>query len=1132
MSPTLIDTDARRAITDELTTTLVVEAAAGTGKTRSLVERIVALVSSGAANLASIAAVTFTEKAAGELKLRVRRAIEERRAEASPEVAERLTRALSELEQARISTLHAFAGDLLREHPVEAGVDPLFEIAVEDAATAVYAEAFERFYQAALADPPEGIRRVLRRHVKTREGKNGPREKLFKAGRALLELRDFPAGYARGPFDREGTLARAIDGLRLAASYGARTDRHDDWCARGLRELQAFLDELDRREALRGERDHDGLEHELGGVARWRSLTWRGSGALYAKGLDRAAVLRARDQALAELRGALSLCDADLAACLREELRPLVADYEAQLARAGKVDLLDLLRRARDLVNGSIDVRRELAARFTHLLVDEFQDTDPLQAALLTALSRDPETGRLVPGKLFVVGDPKQSIYRFRRADVAIYHAVKAEIVEAGGRVVHLSSSFRSAPAIQRLVNATFAPLMTGEPGQASYVPLAPTSEDDTSRTHLIALPSPRPYSDRGKIVDYSAHAHAPEAVAELLGTLLSSSPEVARLGLPTGLRASQICLLFKRFANGPEDVTAPYVEALARRGIRHLQVGGRSFHDREEVVALRRVLTAIEWPDDELSVYAALRGPFFALSDDALLVARDDLGGRLDPARARHLEAPRPISRPVVDALSVLAALHRGRNRRPLADTLGRFFEAVRLHAGVAIWPGGEQALANLLRCIDLARRFDSAGATSFRAFVDRLRDDAEERSTAPAAIVEDGAEGVRLMTAFAAKGLEFEVVVLCDPMAPAAMSTPSRYVDAAAGLAAVPLCGAAPAELGQHAAAVLAEDRAETVRLAYVAATRARSLLVVPIVGDEWRTDARPWFAPLAAAVTPPRARRSHPIDVPPGFGGDTVVERPEGAHASAPPLLSGFHLGAAGERVLVWEASRADGASRAQSPGLVNERILAADASGKVADDGAREHQAWVTRRLSLLSRGSQPSLVVTTVTARAHERPDAAPVERVFVPTRAPDRPRGPRFGSLVHAARAEAPRDADDATVERLVARAARQIGATAIEISSARRAVLDALATPLMRRALASDDVRREIETTSLDDDGTLLDGTIDLAFRDGDGWIVVDFKTDAAPPTDGAYDAQVRLYARAVERATGEVVTPILLFV
>jgi ATP-dependent exoDNAse (exonuclease V) beta subunit len=235
-------------------------------------------------------------------------------------------------------------------------------------------------------------------------------------------------------------------------------------------------------------------------------------------------------------------------------------------------------------------------------------------------------------------------------------------------------------------------------------------------------------------------------------------------------VQARHVCLLFKRFQQLGEDVTRKYVRALEARNVPHVLVGGRSFHAREEVEAIRNALSAIEWPDDELSVYATMRGPFFALSDDALLAFRYpyEEGGRtrrLDPVRRYEDGELNSLTRDVADALAILGRLHRGRNRRPIADTLTQLLEATRAHAGVAVWPTGEQALGNLLRVLDLARRFESAGATSFRSFVLRLEEEAERGGAAEAPVVEEGTDGVRIMTVHKAKGLEFPVVVLVDP-------------------------------------------------------------------------------------------------------------------------------------------------------------------------------------------------------------------------------------------------------------------------------------------------------------------------------------------------------------------------------
>src|SRR5207237_1072293 len=438
---------------------------------------------------------------------------------------------------------------------------------------------------------------------------------------------------------------------------------------------------------------------------------------------------------------------------------PRCAAYEDRKRGGGCLDFLDLLMRARDLVRDDVAVRAELSRRFTHVLVDEFQDTDPLQAEILLLIaSADPaesrwRNARPAPGKLFVVGDPKQSIYRFRRADIALYEDVKQLLLSAGAELLHLTTSFRSSPSIQEAVNAAFAPVMQGGT-QASYVALHPFRSEVQGQPAVVALPAPR-------------------------------------------------------------------------------IVGGRSYHAREEVLAMRAAATAIEWPDDELAVFAVLKGPLFALGDDALLLFRER-HGRLHPLRPRPANAG-PAESAVFDALALLGELHRQRNRRPIAATLSRLLDATRAHAGIALRPAGEQALANVLRVLDLARRFEAAGASSFRAFVDRLTAEAERSDAAEAPVVEEGAEGVRIMSVHKAKGLEVPVGILCDPCAPAAPRLPSRFVDPARRVWAMPLAGCAPGELLADAPALLQRDREEVIRVAYVASTRARDLLVAPVVADE---------------------------------------------------------------------------------------------------------------------------------------------------------------------------------------------------------------------------------------------------------------------------------------------------------
>src|SRR5205085_712560 len=198
---------------------------------------------------------------------------------------------------------------------------------------------------------------------------------------------------------------------------------------------------------------------------------------------------------------------------------------------------------------------------------------------------------------------------------------------------------------------------------------------------------------------------------------------------------------------------------------------------------------------------------------------------------------------------------LHRGRNYRPVAETIGRLLSETRAHVGFILRAAGEQALANVLHVAELARQYEAGGGISFRGFIDELRS-AAAGEAAEAPILEEGSDGVRLMTVHKAKGLEFPVVILADLTCRMSRGDASRYLEAPKGLCAIKLSGWAPRELHDHEAEEVARDQAEGVRLAYVAATRARDLLVVPAVGDEpWEGG---WLSPLNRALYPPIASR----------------------------------------------------------------------------------------------------------------------------------------------------------------------------------------------------------------------------------------------------------------------------------
>jgi ATP-dependent exoDNAse (exonuclease V) beta subunit len=1145
------DSVARHRILTDFTTTLFVEAAAGTGKTTMLVGRIVALVREGASTLDRIVAVTFTEKAAGEMKLRLRTEIERARQHASCEERERLERALAELELARVGTIHAFCSDLLRERPVEAGVDPLFEVAAEDEAAGIADRAFESWFEAALANPLEGVARILRRRSRGHQ----PREMLCNAFGSLIEHRDFPALWRRDPFDRRGAIDTIIEELAGLGSLAVRSSWHDDYLTRNLVEIARFVEENARTEAVR-DRDYDGLEASLRDFARARSWGWKGAQRTRYGVLTRDEVLAERDKIKNDLDRFVAASDADLAPLIQEALQPAIRAYEELKSRAGRVDFLDLLIKTRDLIRDDARVRAELQRRFTHFFVDEFQDTDPLQAEILLLLASDDagETDwrkvRSLPGKLFLVGDPKQSIYRFRRADVAVYEEVKRRLLATGANLVHLSTSFRGLPLLQCFVNTAFAPVMGANPdgSQASYVPLEHWRPDIAGRPTIVALPVPQPYSDWGRIVNWRIEESLPNAVGAFISWLTNESGwTVEEDGNQVAIGPRHVCILFRRFRAFSRDVTRPYVRALESRQIPHVLVGGRSLHEREEIIALRNALTAIEWPDDELEVFATLRGPFFALSDEALLAFRQYRSAdgalqirRLHPMHSIDRSQLDAIAQEVADALAVLAQLHIGRNHRPIAQTIMMLLDAVRAHAGIALWPNGEQALANCLRLVDLARRFEQV-ASSFRAFVEKIEADAEGDEAAEAPIVEEGTEGVRVMTVHKAKGLEFPIVILADPSCPATHDTPSRHVDPARRLWLEPLCGCVPTELLEAADQELQRDGAEAVRLVYVAATRARDLLVVPVVGDGpiagWLEVLNPALYPLEDSK-----RKAEPAPGCPVFGDDSVLDRGPGAE---PPnggsVQPGLHCpSAAGPPVTWWDPSALQLDVEEHAP-LRQQRIIETDPDGAAAAASEAAYAGWRTMHAETIDSASQPLLPVQTVTALA--RADAATggiqVEIVKCPS-SPERPGGRRFGVLVHAVLAEVDLQSSPEAVRLAAGIHGRLVDATKEEIRAAAATVETTLLHPIMRRAARAADndwLRRETSILLQRPDGTIAEGTADLAFRgeapDFNGWTVVDFKTGSEFESNQArYTVQVALYAEAIGKATGLPTKGILLVI
>jgi len=1148
------DKAARDAIEHDLDDTLIVEAAAGTGKTTELVKRILRILATGRAKMVEIVAVTFTEKAAGELKLRLREALERERADApDEEVRGRLELALETLEEAHVNTIHGFCAELLRERPVEACVDPLFAVLTDAQADRLYTRAFRAWVQDALEDPPEGLRRALRRTSFPAFGvaaeSNGPIDRLRAAGRLLAEWRDFPHPWERPPFDRAAEIARHVAALHALADLTAAASSTRDNLFVDTDRLRQVSRQIRLEESF-GEIDLDGWEARLVDLTRDRgfSRTRKGSGYRYGPNVSRTDVLAARDRLLADLQQFRKDADADLAACLQQELAGATARYQELKRASGALDFADLLARARDLIAGGAEVRAHLQRKFTRIFVDEFQDTDPLQAEILLLLAGD------VPGKLFIVGDPKQAIYRFRGTDVATYWDVCDALRARGGRVLQLTTSYRSVPSIQRFVNAAFSVAMTGDRAtrQADYVPLSPSRAEDASQPAIVALPVPKPYA-RGGPLRPSAKAidaSLPDAVGAYIAWLVEKSGWTVSEKQPDGrearvaLQPRHIAVLFRRFVSFGDDVTRHYIDAIEARGVPHLLVGGKAFHGREEVETIRAALAAIEWPDDELSVFAALKGSLFAIDDELLLEYRHrfrplpfhpfripkELGGNsggdiaLSGDSVAHLQ-------PIADALRLLQQLHRARNYRPVADTIGRLLAETRAHVGFILRPAGEQALANVLHVAELARQYEAGGGISFRGFIDELRSAAASEA-AEAPILEEGSDGVRLMTVHKAKGLEFPVVILADLTCRMSRDDASRYLDAGRKLCAMRIGGWAPHDLYRHEAEEVARDEAEGVRLAYVAATRARDLLVVPALGDDaWDGG---WFSPLNGALYPPIASRRSAARGPecPAFRSkDSVLQRPNDEPAGPGTVSPGAH--AFGGYSIVWWDPGALSLGETPTFGVRREDLIVKDVPRTVVADGRSRYDRWRLARADAREAGAAASIVVKTAREWSGDAgPKSTPasgVEVVAIERRATgDRPGGAAFGVLVHGILAQAPFGATRAALEALASVEARLLGLTDADATAAADVAASVFAHDLLVRARAADAIgacRRETPITWTAPDGTMIEGIVDLAFEERGRWIVIDYKTDReiAAAGEEQYRRQVALYTEAIGAATGQ---------
>lgn len=850
------DAAARERIAADLATSLLVEAGAGSGKTAAMVGRMVALVRTGTSAVEGIAAVTFTRKAAGELRGRFREALEHalRASPADGPERPRLARALADPDGAFVGTVHAFCARLLRDRPIEAGLPPGFREAAEGEEEALFADGWRRFLDHLHARPsrlPAALARVglrpadlrgLFRDVAARPDVRfaappapRPAPARVAAARAELEalldasLPHLPAGPPAAGWD-------ALQSKLLALRFSRDTP--------GWGDEAAFLDAL----ALAVLRPNDVVRGRWGARAeakaaagelcdRWTSFGAEGGAA---RGLLAAWLAHRYPPALRLARAAAAFC-------ARER------------RRAGIVTFDDLLALAASLLRRSGAARRELGERWPYLLVDEFQDTDPLQAEVVFLLAAaDPAEGdwrRAVPrpGALFVVGDPRQSIYRFRRADLAVYQAVKARFREAGA-VLRLTTSFRASPAVAAFVNGVFGGLLppADEARQPAFAPLvAGGARGGDGRVGGYAV---EVEPGRGRVSGRRVAVPDAAALASWIAGRVAS-----------GERAPGDFLVITR----TRHFLAEYARALETRGVAVHLAGGHAGAG-EEIRELAMLLRALADPGDAVRTVAVLEGPFFGLSHDDLN-AHAEAGGSF----CFVIDPPSPGA--VSAALGEMREMARLALEMPADAAVEAIVDRIGLLPYAATGECGASRAGALLSALE---RLRAASPGSLAEAAGRLEEASDADADAPLRPAGRGA--VRVMNLHRAKGLEAPVVILACP-SPVAAAPPVRcavergadggargWLQARGGSRGAGAVLACPAEWDEHAAAEAAWSEAEEVRLLYVAATRARDELVIARCGQTAGTSA--WRAfhaalddPALAAGLPVRAVPPRPRAMP---------------------------------------------------------------------------------------------------------------------------------------------------------------------------------------------------------------------------------------------------------------------------
>lgn len=1053
------DQPARQAIKERIDVNMVVEAGAGTGKTTSLIDRILAIVKTGRADMGQIAAITFTDAAAAELRERIRESLEDavHSPALQPEERERCAVAVRDLDRSSIQTLHSFAGSILGERPLEAGLPPGFQTRDAIQADIAFDERWKEWLDDALDDPQaqEALRPTLEQGLQL--GQMREIADAFHQNYDLIADASFDVPPMPSP---AAPLLDARDELERLSAFSKFDDDVLLAHVRGVLALAAQVERADASEAYRVLAQSPKISFGRGRKADWNTDPETGLNACTAIKALLKEVNGKTGENLEQTRTAV------LVPVLRL-LRDFVIDYAAERKAEGVADFPNLLVWARDLLRDDVDVRDYFRERYSHIFIDEVQDTDPIQAEIAMFLAedvpdsaepssrpRDWREARPAPGKLFVVGDPKQSIYRFRRADI---EQVKQLQERVGGVRENLTQNFRSLRPIIAWVNHVFGRWMAEGDSQPDYIPLeAEAAESPDASPH----PPVRYIGEECEGNVEQVRREEAGEIANVIQTALHDGWEVrSEDGGARPVTARDICILMKTRTG-----LSTLEFALEDAGIPYRIEGASLVYETQEARDLLNCLAAIDDPTDHVSVVAALRSPAFACSDVDLMKFVE-CGGQFD--YIAEDEFPPGV---VSDSLCILRKFHERRQWIAPPRLIDEFVRERRLMELAMSQRRPRERWRRYRFLIDRARAVASSGETSIRAFITWADQQRSERARMDVSSVpESDEDAVRVMTMHAAKGLEFPVVILTGLNSEQSrrrkavlFDRDNRGAEVKVGSGDSTFRTAGYEDLSEIEKRREAEEEA---RLLYVAATRAKDHLVVSM----YRTAK---------------------------------------ANNSLAAQISSYLEGTCG----LWEQFTP---RRLPLPALSRSPRM----EEAVDEDTPSSRERWRRRQEDAYARSARPHSVAVTRLAKDSKQEQEI-LDEPWRRGRA-----GTSIGKAVHAVLQTVDLETQDGLDDIAKAQAdAEGVPRRASEIAGlARRA----LSSSLVERARRSVHWWREVPVAAPLGRG-IVEGFIDLLFEEEDGFVIVDYKTDALR-SDGEvekamqrYQLQGGGYALALTEATG----------